>query len=530
LELDRDLMKMLARRGALVSRIRGGKDHAATPAAVRAEKNARLAWEEAAPAFSKDPRFSRDLFSLLQDIRMLAKEEIDERGAFHLSPPGRPVSGILAGPSSTRAALMWTTLAAVLGLPLTLGPVSLSDAVAHTCKALAHLGAPLIRDAVRPGSDNIVLSPGKPLVFKDAAIHAADTPLTLYLLAFIAAGTVGTCRFTGGAAMKNVDLSGLRHTLPLLGARLAHVIPRSQGLPALVECSGMIPAEVSVPADLPLDGVCALLIAPLVWNIPVTLRLGELPATLVAAALAETGPIHREMGARVDSHGACLRFTPGPTSLPRHPALPLSPALSACLLALPAFAGGSVALKGQWPAHLPQAVQAESLLAWGGLTLNIQADAMTASASRPDARIAPMPAMELCPGLAPLFFALAALRARTAPLPLPELLSFEDAADVLVADDFLPRLGLRLDGKVIVAEERQKSVWVAPNPFWGMALALSACVVPGLRMANPALVTSVFPAFWRLYNALPVLADPAAPKKTEETAHDAPARRRIIAD
>ena len=57
--LDKDLMKLLARRAVLVSRIRGGRDHAGTPDAIQAEKAVRTAWEAGALAFSKDPRFAR---------------------------------------------------------------------------------------------------------------------------------------------------------------------------------------------------------------------------------------------------------------------------------------------------------------------------------------------------------------------------------------------------------------------------------------------------------------------------------------
>ncbi len=285
------------------------------------------------------------------------------------------------------------------------------------------------------------------------------------------------------------------------------------------------------PEDLPLDGVCALLVAPLIWNVPVTFQLGSLPAVLVAAALAETAPLHRESGARIEVYGSELRYAPGELSLPQEPALPLNPVLAAFLLSLPAFAGGELTLRGRWPGHLPQAVQAEALLAWAGIRLEVSADAVRAVLPEGPSADGIIPSMELCSGLTPLLFALAALRAHGDTLTLPDFLAFEDPGDCTLAGDFLSRLGLSLEERSLVSAEPQKSVWTAPNAFWGMALALSAYAAPGLRLANPGMVTAEFPFFWQLYNALPTLTDPAPRKeRQEETPHDAPARRRILAN
>ncbi len=536
IELDRDIMKLLVRRATLLSRIRGGKDHAGTPAAAQAEKSIRTAWEEGSLAFSKDPRFTRDLFALLQEIKVLAKDDLDGRGSFHLAPARQAIEGTATGPASSNAALMWMTLAAAspasmfADTRLTLSSVLFTDVILGACNTLKHMGINIEHAPTGNGIGSITVSPGTGFALKDTGIHTGDSPLLLYLMAFFSAGATGTCRFTGGPAMKNTDLAGLRHTLPLLGARLAHVIPHSQGLPAMMECSGIIPEEVEIPGDLPLEGVCALLLAPLVWNTPVTLNLAHLPASVATAALAKVSPLHRESGAQVTAYGPTVRFTPGPLALPATPCLPLEPTLAAYLLAIPAFAKGKATLTGQWPEHSPQAIQAAILLEWAGLTLDITAESITASHAEPSP--APLPALEISPALAPLFFAIAAHKKFQGSFTFPELISFERESDIALAQDFLPRLGLQLNldtFEIILAEK--KEAWVSPDAFWSMALALSSYTAPGLNLVNPKTVTTIFPPFWAMYNALPTLANPAPPREQlKETAQAKPARRRIMTE
>ncbi len=544
IELDRDLMKLLVRRAILVSRIRGGKEHAATPAAIQAEKAVRMAWEEGSLAFSKDPRFIRQLFTLLQDLKVMTKEEADSRGSFNLAPPQKPVSGAVTGPVSSRSAQMWAALAAGTGSPVTLRPVMLSDPLMHTVKALAQAGGSLTSQSLGAHLGLVRVAAHTRASLAGKTLFAGDDLFTLYLLAFMAADSVGICRLTGGGTLKAADLSGLRHTLPLLGARLAHVVPCSTGLPANLECSGIIPPSISVPADLPLDGVCALLLAPLVWNLPVVLDLSALPAAVATAALAEVDPLHRKCRARVDSRGPNLVFTPGSLELPEEPAMPLDPALSAYLLALPAFAGGSITLKGSWPAHLPEAHDTATLLAWAGIDLAEDEGSVTARAGKNPFASAPL-ASELPPALLPLGLALAARARRLAkgpeagarPLPFDVETEYQ-----IVAQDFFSRLGLALEDGLLndaahstdaqgQAAPTAPAAWTSPDAYWSMGLALAAFLRPGLRLANPGNVSDLMPPFWGMYNTLPSPEDPAAPKATKDSVDDRPVKpagRRFI--
>ena len=538
-------MKLLARRAVLVSRIRGGRDHAASAEAVQSEKAVRMAWETNALAFSKDPRFTRQLFTLLQDLKVLTKEQSDHSAIFTLSPQAKPVSGELTGPADTRTAQMYTALAACRGDALSLNSVLLSEALLDTAKACAQVGASVSYHSQGSSLGGVSIDRGNPVCFTGKMIYLGEDMFTLCLMVFLAIGRPGTCRLAGGARLKGADLSFLRHVLPLFGARLAHVVPRSQGLPATLESSGDIPPLVVLPAELPLEAVCALLLAPLAWNIPIVFNLAALPASVATAALAEVGPVHLACGADVENRGSHLAYTPGPLHVPARPDLPLDPVLSAYLLALPAFTSGSLTLKGRWSTHLPESREAEQLLSWAGLSLRVLDQAVAVEADRPPFAMPPQ-CNDLSPELGPLFLALAArghLLTGGTP-PLSQLAPFPaDEMDSALAQDFFERIGLTYaDGSLVPVDAADPALapakapahpaWTSPDAYWGMAFALAALLRPGLRLANPGGVAEVMPPFWGIYNTLPSPADPARePKeKPQEPKDDKPARRRIIAD
>lgn len=533
IDLDRDLMKLLVRRATLVSRIRDGREHAATPAAIQAEKAVRVAWETGALTFSKDPRFVRQLFSLLQDIKMLTKEQADGSGVFNLVPAQKPVSGAMTGPTSVRAAQMRIALAACLGSPLTLEPVMLSSSLMDCVKAFTQTGIFLKHDFT--GKGRVTLDDGKRAVFANASVFVGEDLFTMHLVALLAAGAPGVCRLTGGTRLKEADLSSLRNLLPLFGARLAHIVPHSKGLPASLECSGELPPLVVVPAETGFEALCALLLAPLAWNAPITLDLAAVPAAVATAALAEVRPLHREAGADIETHGSHLVYAPVPLSPPGAPTLPLDPALSAYLLALPAFTGGSITLNGPWPDHMPEAAQAQQLFAWAGLDLTRSCDAVTA-ASGEHKRTQPLQFSDLSPELVPLYLALCAKATLEGDhtKPLAPGLFPEDEDDAALADGFLARLGLRRDDNLLAADvdNAERSLpWVGPCAHWGMAFALCSFLRPGVKLANPGIVTVAMPTFWRVFNSLPVIADPAPKREEQEKQKSAtPARRRILAD
>jgi hypothetical protein len=198
-ELDLELMKLLVRRARLLSRLRGGKDHAAGPAAVKAEKEVRAAWEKNAARFSRDSKFARQLFALIQDLTVSTREESEKRSGFAVSPPRKPVHVALPGPADRASAGMVAALAAALGRAVSLRGVLLGNGLLDLAKALNQAGAAFswtgawpaapenasrLRHNGRNGGD-------APLSFADKVLYAGEDSLSFHLLAFLAAAGVG---------------------------------------------------------------------------------------------------------------------------------------------------------------------------------------------------------------------------------------------------------------------------------------------------------------------------------------------------
>lgn len=534
--LDQDIMKLLVRRAILISRVREGKDHAASPTAIKAEKSVRSAWEKNSLRFSKDPRFARNLFDLLQDLKVLSKDEAESQSSFLLNPVRKPVNIRLTGPADTRTSSMWLALCAALDQPSELFPVPLADVLTDCIKSLNQAGADAVWE--EPGRVAVKTTGKKSFASSlgGKSIFVGESPLSLYLMAFLGAESTGACRFTGGATLKMAELGGLRHTLPLLGARLAHVVPRSQGLPASVEYSGVIQEHIVVPEDLPLEGVCALLVAPLVWGRAVTIDLGELPGHVAATALAEAFTIYDLAGADVGTRGSVLHFSEEWPQLAKAPTVPLDAEAAAYILALPAFCGGTVRLTGPWPQY-PMANDVAALLAFAGVQLTIDAEGVTANV--PYGLFSGAPAPEtMAESLHPLYWAFLGIlwEQNKENCSLPAL---PQGANLSLAGDFLEAMRLAWDspeaGSALNKIDSQidgPTIWTGPDAFWSMSYALAAFVRPGLRLANPGIVSKVLPYFWGLYNHLPEPEDLARieREKKEEPADDKPSRRRIIAD
>ena len=539
ISLDLDLMKLLVRRAKLLSRVREGKVHASSPKAIVAEKQIRKAWEKNAPAFSKDPRFARQLFGLLQEVQVLEKDAAP-RESFRLSPSQKAIAGAISGPTLTSMAQCWIALAAVKGQGITLTDIPLTTALMDCVKTFTQAGAEITIEPSGHSLGKVVVRAGAPVSFSGKTIYVGESPLALYLVAFIAVKEPGTCRLTGGNLLKGADLSPLRQTLPLFGARLANIIPQSLGLPANIECSGVLPQGVTVPGNLCLDAVVALFLAHVFWDLPFSYNLQNLSATLATTAIARVGAILQQTGGTVEDNAPLFRVTPGPEHLPASPTLYLDPVLTAYLLVIPAFTSGEITLFGSWPQHTPDSHVALSLLQWAGLQVEVHPTHIKAS-KETGACTTPLTSLTVSPHFSPLFFALAALGAsKQKGLERPDHIYFDADEDESIAEEMLQRAGFQTEGLCITpageARESANTPWASPDAFWGMGLALCSFLQPGLKLINPRDVTSIHPVFWPLFNNLPDVAlsdDTHKPRATKKDSHDEQRekpRRRIIAD
>lgn len=548
-EIDRDILRLLLRRHNLIERMRGSRPRL-DPAE---EKFLREAWQKAVARVSRDADLSGRFFALMQDATFLPRPAAPEtdtdgaeastpgaerRDAFNLAPPHRPLELALTAPLACRETRAWLFLAAASGAPVRLAPCLMNDPLVDLLKALNQLGASATRE-----QDAVVTRGAEQLGRPDKVVYVGDDLWNLFLLLAFYVARPSRVKFLGETELKLADLSSTRRFLPLLGARLTNVIPRSAGLPARLECSGIVPGLVELPPDVPGELGAALLLAAPFLDREFTLVLGDHPQREDVLALAL--PVLRAAGIGVAEREGRVSVQPGAPKLPAEPRLPMDADLASYLLALAMPLGGTARLAGAWPAG-PGALAAREVLVGMGLPLEVSAGgagsvSVSLDAPREAARLSAVPlgALERLSGqLAPLPLALAACAALSgAEADAPDTALEALRCPPALAADFFAATGLELVGGALrpgpaLGRDGAKGcappAWNAPSAAWALALALAACARPerchGFRLGNPGVLTGLYPGFWALYNGLPR----PAPRKREEAEAAPPARGRRI--
>lgn len=535
--IDTELFKLLLRRSELMNKLRHGKGYASNPGMIKSEKQIRSAWEEQAGRLGGNPRLSRQLFGLIQDLEIHAEREGERRAPYNLNPSRQPVSVNIPGPSSTTICQLWLALAAAGGRSTRLrGPLR-SAPMFDFVRALEQTGV-----QVNWEENDIVLEGGQTPDYHGKAVFLGNDPLTLYLFIFLGLAEPGKLRFTGGPALKDLDLTALSRFLPHLGARLVSVLPGSKGLPVNLECGGAIPDEFAVPAELPCEAVLALLLAALTWKRRISISLEHqspdrqgLLEDLAKRAFTLMPSLGQVLVNSIDYNGYAVSDLDFPPELQA----PLDPCLSAAYLTLPIFAGGQVTLTGRWT-HPHRANEIIELFKKFGL--EVRGDDQAVSGSLLPNAVWPesLELEALSPELHPLFWVLNARLAYRAKGPIG-IRHHPADADLDAAEDFLAQTGCRLERKADLLElapmpasdfkdvAARSYGWVAPGPCWGIALSLAAFLHSNLKLGNPDCVSEVLPDYWHMYNRLP---SPKVRKSAPaaEAREPAKARRRIRTD
>ena len=507
-------------------------EHSAT---VR-EKALRAQWEQLASGVSRDPRFIRQLFALLQELEVAPEEAT----AFNLAPLRLPLALTLPAPASSRQVQRLLALAAGSASRLTVTGVPLNGPVIEAVKLFNQVGAALRwEEDGRIECSGETPTTGDTRNVLDKVVHAGDDALNLHLVLFQMATRSVRLKIIGESGLRFVDLAPLRRFLPQLGARLTSLVPGQEGLPARLEASGMLPEALTVPDDLAPEALEALLLTLPFWSCPVRVEFAapEAARPVLDAML----PLYSLCGVSCTREGDTLCVTPGKVSVPDSPALDADPLLSAPLLALPAFCGGSVTLEGRWNANDPlaQALTAELdpfltlSVTETGVTATARAASPAADAESGAAPVSPTgPAhtdfSALPDDLLPVALALLALRRRLADAALPAPV-LPATADPVLVESFLAQLGLGVNkGELAALPAAPSTPWASPSCVWAMGLALGAFVRPQIKLTNPNVVTAHLPDFWNIYNALP--AGPLEKNREQaNTTPAAPQRRRVLA-
>jgi chorismate mutase len=559
--LDDEIIRLLAKRSKLVVKMRGGKTHAANPASIKSEKQIRSNWEAKSSRISRDNRFIRQLFNLIQDISVQKADlpaDAPALSLYNLAPMRAPVRLTLAGPGLEKEAMLWAALASAFGVEILIEGTQRTKGMSDFFKAFSGAGAALrwtpgdpveelwLESLTVCGTDqNNKFGAG------NAAMYVGESALAFYLLAMLHLDRPGKKRFTGAHALNNTDLSAFYKMLPELGARLAFNIPGSRALPAGVESSGVLPPSYTVPADLPLEAVLALLLSAFVWKRALVLNLENLPSAIAYKALSILTPFFTSFAEAAEVETTSIHYKNWDGLTDRLSVrVAMNPELSAYILSLPFFVGGEVTLNGNW-AELPESAACIALLRKAGLKVELRADCILAS--HPGYKKFPFkngqPEAILCQtlpqNLLPLFWvfnAALATHARSQNIS-PDSIQQDgiclshapEEADLTLAEDLLTQFGLSLqkldcglrittllpeDLKCIAAKTHG---WSSMEPYWTLAFSLGAFFKSNLKLSNPDSASDILPDYWVLYNKLP------DPRPKFEPAEYTPKHRRIIA-
>ncbi len=488
--------------------------------ATASEINLRTHWEELATAVSRDPRFIRQLFLLLQEIEVASEQST----AYNLAPIRQPVQLDLPAPTSTHTIQSMLALIAGSASRTTLNGVLLNGPVLEAIKLHNQVGASLRWEQDgRIDCTGDTPTTGMTTTILDKVVHVGSDSFSAYILLFQMVTRATRIKIVGESALRFINLRAVRHFMPALGARLTCLVPGQEGLPLRLESSGLLPEQVAVPNDLPFDALVALLLAAPFWDRVVSLDLNEHPNA--EAVLARVLPLYDLCSVGYSCNQLVMEITPAklhPVQVPDSPALPMDLALCAPFLALAVFAGGSVTLNGWWNEQDPLAEPLKHLLQ-GALTLDIATDKIIATAQgslscQTDLTDMPEP-------LIPLALALLALQhvkngATKAPV-LPK------SIDTSLAESFLQQMGCSMASEEMTSVAPVTAPWASPSAHWAMALALGAFVRPHIKLTNPSAVTALLPDFWKFYNDLPA-GKLTLVKPREAVATKAPARRRRV--
>ncbi len=531
-EIDRDILRLLLRRSNLLAKMRG-----ANPRLGAADEKAiRESWEAAATRVSRDPRLSGHLFSLMQDIEFLPRpkpqgDSGQESGkgfqevqhtAFNLAPAKKPVRLHIVAPLDCWASQTWLMLAAASGQPLRLSPCLMSTPVIDCVRMLTQAGAVLIHD-----TQEVSAACAAPMGTPDIVLHVGDNAWNFFMVLGHYLGRPSRVKCTGGTALKLADFSSVRRFLPTLGARLVPVIPKSEGLPVRLECSGMLPGTVSLPADVPAAFVEGLMLAAPGYEKPLAIDMAAHPDR--EKILARMLPVLTAVKADVRVEETVVCIHPSLLQLPSCPEVEMEAELAVFLLTLPLLLGGEVHLAGRFPERY-EARSALDVLLNCGLHLHIGDMEITAESKIPLKKMQQLRVpSSLSVSWSPLLVALAACGALCAgEMAMPDL---PDGTESSLVESFFHAVGVETDEQGALCKISQDvscPIWNAPDPVWAMALALVACVRSHLKLGNPSVMTALYPAFWALYNGLPEPKIGSMASCPEVT--PVPSRRRIITD
>lgn len=531
--IDQSILALLLKRYNLLEKMRvKGR------LPVADEKFLREKWQASVTRISKDVDLSSRFFAMMQDIKFLPRPESradadnapespsrPKTSVFNIAPRQMPVNLSLAAPCDSLEARAWIYMAAASGQQTKIAPAPQNECVDDCMRAFGQLGAKFPGAEEMARVDFVKILSTSPMGRPDRVLYAGNSEFNFFILLAHYLGRPSRVKITGDTSLKIADYSDIRHLLPALGARIVHVVPKSNGLPVRLECSGLLPPGIEPGADIPAKFVMALLLAAPFYEKPFAVNLNGHPAR--EEIMTRILPILEDCGVSFSVDVSAVSIEPSPVGTPPAPLVPMSPKVAAFILAMAAPCGGKACLSGLWPSW-PQTRNLLNLAAvlnlpWMPGDKGIESSMDKGIAVFPDeASLESLLTEEWQYALVACIAACSVLNGGKARVP-----------DVFTASDefqdFMRAAGLDIDesGNLRVADSRNAVVWNAQSPAWAAALAVAALARKdklGFQLGNPGIMREFWSPFWKFYN------ETTNPSCVKEEPRTMPGRRRIITE
>ena len=514
-EIDTSLAKLIFERARLLGKAASArKNKKIALADPKQEKRLWAVWKKELHDRLDHPGLVRELFFNLNALSYIQSEE-KEAEAYRLAPSSRPLQAELPGPRDSFYFRAQLFLAALSDGATRLPHNPQAASVQELITALNSWKGSIARQGTNLVVEGTVLQPSEDTAF------VGGEPFTFYLLLCLALSRPCQIRFVGSAHLRRLKIQNLCAFLPQLGARLTPVEPAGFSLPARLESSGMLPSELVLSEELPVEFLAALLLSAPCF--PRGLRLtfpakarGHRKILVTFELLAKFGLAPQE-----EMRGEqCAVFLAPAHPQPPEPELdsPLEASFAAVLLLMPLVCGGVFCLRGRWP----EDEQAQNMLVFLEQTgVQISRTSSTLVASRQSGG---QTAIHLELEADMDFFHLA-LAAALLSQKEYRIACDEKSLSYSYGIEFLDFLGAKYSheaGRLLLPPQKIElpaEAWTSPAPEWTLAFALLAFSCPGLRLNNPGQLLAYWPGFWNIFNSLPRPVLEKWKKKEMDTEH-----------
>ncbi len=496
-ELDTHLAKLILERTRLLGKAASArKNKRIALADPKQEKRLWAVWKKHLHDRLQNPASVRELFFRLNALSYVQSEE-NVMEVFTLSPSLRALQADLPGPRDSFYFRCQLFLAALGDTKVRLLYAPQSRNIVDFLNALNGWQAAISRQA-----DFLEVSGVAKIQPVEDSVFVGSDPFTFYILLALALLEPCGLRFVGSAYLRQMNIQNISAFLPCLGARLTPVEPAGFSLPARLECSGIIPDEIFLTDDLPVEFVAALLlVAPLFLHktdFVFSHSLRQHTKIQTVCSLLE------KFGIVLQNHDDECRLTIIPSR--PHAATaeldtPLDLVLSAFLLAMPLGCGGVFCVRGEWGAG---EVAGELLELLERLGIQISRTSSTLVSSR-QAKGSEKFEYDLSKKmqLFPLALSAVIVTGKAARFVCDENLDFSLGLELL---DFLG-VAYSCENGVLEFEAQKlqlpKTAWTSPQAEWSVAYALISFACSGLQLNNPGQLLHFWPEFWNIFNSLP---------------------------